>query len=388
MAVALLALAIACTSGADDKERIVFISDRDGNPELYVSNGDGSGLLRLTDTPAEELSPVWSPAGDTIAFLRIDGDRTTYLAIDADGTNERLLAETDVFYSRLSNEAWSPDGSQLVLQLAMDGETSLFLVNTDGSGQEALSGDAELFVASWAPDGERILIQAGLAPRPRLLSVRPDGSDSLELTGNGWSAAWSPDASQIAFVTDRDGNSEVYVMNADGSNLVNVSQSDGTDGDSVGPVWSPDGSRIAFDTIRDERAQILAVNPDGSDPTTVASPSDATASRIDQIVWSPDGQRIAFAAAIGTLENAPSDFLTVNADGTGVLNLTNTNTTAEVVVGWSSDSARVFYLGGAQSEGAAGLNTEVFSIAHDGTDLFSLTDDEGNDTQAAVSPTG
>ena len=220
--VAILALAIACSSDSDDgpsgsQERIVFISDRDGNPELYVMNSAGSDVRRLTETPAEELSPVWSPAGDEIAFIRIDGDRTAYLAINADGTNERLLAETDVLYSRLSSAAWSPDGSQLVLQLAQDGETNLFLVNTDGSGQEVLSEDAELFVPSWAPDGARILIQAGLAPAPRLFSVPSDGTDQLELTEDARLASWSPDASQIAFVSERDGNSEVYVMNAAGT---------------------------------------------------------------------------------------------------------------------------------------------------------------------------
>ena len=254
--VAILALAIACSGDSDDgpsgsQERIVFISDRDGNPELYVSHSDGSNLLRLTETPADELSPSWSPTGDAIAFIRIEGERTAYLAIDPDGTNERLLAETDVLYSRLSDAAWSPDGSRIILQLAQDGETNLFLVNSDGSGQEVLSENAELFVPSRAPDGERILIQAGLAPAPRLFSVRSDGTEQLELTEDARLASWSPDASQIAFVSDRDGNTEVYVMNADGTGLVNVSQSNGPDGPPIGPVWSPDGSRVAFGSNRE-----------------------------------------------------------------------------------------------------------------------------------------
>ena len=388
----LLALAIACSDESDDgpsasQERIVFVSDRDGNPELYVINSDGSDLVRLTDTSTQELSPVWAPGGDAIAFIRIDGDRNTYFAIDADGTNERMLAETDVLFSRLSDAAWSPDGLQLVLQLALDGETDLFLVNSDGSGQVVLSEDAELFVPSWGPDGERILIQAGLSPAPRLFSVLPAGTDQLDLTENARLASWSPDASQIAFVSDRDGNSEVYVMNADGSGLVNVSQSDGPDGAPIGPVWSPDGSQVAFSSFRDGRAQILAVNPDGSGLTTVASPSGSTVSRIDQIMWSPDSSHIAFSAAIGEL-NEVSDVLVVSADGTGVLNLTDSNTLTETLVGWSNDSNTIFFISEAQSETSNVNVREITSISLDGTERTPLTDAEGNDTEAAVSPTG
>ncbi|MCI0777636.1 MAG: PD40 domain-containing protein [Chloroflexi bacterium] len=387
VAVAVGALAIACSGDSDDgpsgsQQRIVFISDRDGNAEVYVMNSNGSDVLRLTETPAEELSPVWSPLGDTIAFIRIDGESTAFFAIDADGTNERLLAETDVLYSRLSDAAWSPDGSQLVLQLAQDGNTNLFVVSSDGSGQEVLSENAELFVASWAPDGERILIQAGLAPAPRLFSVRPDGTDQLELTEDARFASWSPDASQIAFVSERDGNSEVYVMNADGTGLVNVSQSDGPDGGSFGPVWSPDGSQLAFASFRDGRAQILAVNPDGSGLITVASPSGSTVSRVDQIVWSPDGSRIAFAAAIGEL-NQDSDVLVVNADGTGVRNLTDSPSLGETLAGWSSDSSRIFLVGDDATSGAKAIS----SITVDGSDLTSLSGAEGNGSQAAVSVT-
>ena len=390
VAVTLLALGLACSGDSDGGpsgalDRIVFISDRDGNPELYIIGSDGSGVLRLTDTPAEELSPVWSPARDAIAFIRIDGDRTTFLAIDADGTNERLLAETDVLFSRLSDAAWSPDGSQLLLQLAQNGETNLFLVNTDGSGQEVLSENAELFVPSWAPDGERILIQAGLAPAPRLFSVAPDGTDQLDLTEDARLAIWSPDASQIAFVSNRDDNSEIYVMNADGSGLVNVSQSAGLDSDPI--AWSPDGSRLAFFSFRDGRAQVLAVNSDGSGLTIVASPSGSTVSRVDQIMWSPDGSHIAFAAAIGGL-NEVSDILVVSADGTGILNLTNSNTLTETLVGWSSDSSRIYFIGDAQTGATSANVKEVASIAVDGTDRVSVTDAEGHDTQAAILPAG
>ena len=76
--------------------------------------------------------------------------------------------------------------------------------------------------------------------------------------------AWSPDGTKIAFVSDRDGDTEIYVMNADGShptNLTNTSAEDRT------PAWSPDGTKIAFVSSRDGSAGIYVMNADGSNPT-------------------------------------------------------------------------------------------------------------------------
>ena len=117
----------------------------------------------------------------------------------------------------------------------------------------------------------------------------------------------------------------------------------------------------------------------------VASPSDTTDSRIDQIIWSPSGGHIAFAAAIGDL-NEVSDVLVVNADGTWVLNLTNSNTLTETLVGWLGDSTRIIFIGEADSDTSTANVRGVFSITLDRADRTPVTDTAGNDTQAALSP--
>jgi Tol biopolymer transport system component len=75
-------------------------------------------------------------------------------------------------------------------------------------------------------------------------------------------AAWSPDGTRIAFASTRDGNYEIYVMNADGSaprRLTNDPQSD------YAPTWSPDGQRIAWRTNRDGNGEIYSMRADGTD---------------------------------------------------------------------------------------------------------------------------
>jgi Tol biopolymer transport system component len=77
---------------------------------------------------------------------------------------------------------------------------------------------------------------------------------------------WSPDGSQIAFVSNRDGNSEIYVMNSDGTGLTRLT--DNPD-DDVNPRWSPDGSMIAFWTNRNGDSEIYVMNADGTGQVNV-----------------------------------------------------------------------------------------------------------------------
>jgi len=76
-----------------DGERIVFHSDRAGNDDIYVMDADGSDVIQLTDDPAEDDFPMWSPDGRMIAFVsQRDGDREIYL-MEADGSGQLRLSD-------------------------------------------------------------------------------------------------------------------------------------------------------------------------------------------------------------------------------------------------------------------------------------------------------
>ena len=113
------------------------------------------------------------------------------------------------------------------------------------------------------------------------------GADG-QRSGEDSAPAWSPDGRRIAFASGRDGNFEIYVINADGSRQRRLTRNTGRD---VGPVWSPDGRRIAFES----NWQVYVMNADGSGQRRLTR----NAARNFAPAWSPDGQRITFERRVG-----------------------------------------------------------------------------------------
>ena len=109
------------------------------------------------------------------------------------------------------------------------------------------------------------MVGAGRATKAYAVVVNADGSGLRTLTRiagvNGARASWSPDGRRIVFVSDLDGNLEIYVINADGSRLRNLTRHPGHDSD---PAWAPDGRKIAFATKREGNFEIYVMNADGS----------------------------------------------------------------------------------------------------------------------------
>ena len=98
-----------------------------------------------------------------------------------------------------------------------------------------------------------------------IYAINADGGNQQRLTNSGdvrihnWNPAWSPDGARIAFTSNRDGGMEIFVMNADGGQQQNRTKD--IDGDD--PSWSPDGKRIAFVSERDGNKEIYTINVDG-----------------------------------------------------------------------------------------------------------------------------
>ena len=266
-----------------------------------------------------------------------------------------LIANTD-YQLVITRSIQDLDGDHLQADVTVDFATGPAVVSP-GSGQMA-------FVSGRDGNNEIYVMNA-------------DGSSPINLTHDAASdvqPAWSPDGSRIAFTSFRDGNDEIYVMNADGSGLLNLTNNPANDG---APAWSPDGSRIAFISDRGGTWKYYVMNSDGSrvSPTVPAG-------WLYPVVWSPDGTRIAYVQFVscGSRCIPPNAYIWVaSADGSGATQLTNGRADAQPA--WSPDGTRIAFrsLRGAYQIAVMNAN---------GSGQVSLTDSTGNDQAPVWSPDG
>jgi TolB protein len=269
------------TSVAESPNSVIaFYSDRDGNPEIYSIHPDGSGLLRLTDDPGFDDSPAISPDGTRIAFLTARHDpnprfpnlKYELYIMELDGSNPHRLTTSE---AAEDHPAWSPDGSWILFDADYDadGFAEIYTIQPDGSNLTRLTSNAanDQF-ADWSPDGSQIAFSSDRNGNCDIFVMNTDGSNQRPLTDSpDWELfpAWSPDGTRIAFngLVPNSRNTDVFVMNADGSNVRQLTDSPRFD---ENPTWSPDTGQIAFQTDRDGNFEIYLMNADGTDQHALA----------------------------------------------------------------------------------------------------------------------
>lgn len=299
--------------------RIAFASSRDRALEIYVMNADGTSQTRLTNsTEAVNRFPVWSPDGARILFSGcLEGDAHLFV-MNADGSNQRRLAAAYSCETLSEIPDWSPDGRRIVFV----SDDVLRIINADGTGSRELT-NADLGSEdspSWAPNGRRIAFVRAW----NVHVINPDGSAPRQLTNEpsytNPMPVWSPRSREVAFVSHRDGNFEIYTMNSDGSRQTRLTNApdacpDGPfDCGDQQPAWSPNGRKIVFTSERDGDAEIYVMNADGTRQTRLTH----SAGRDVNPKWSRNGRKIFFTSN----RDGNPEIYVMNADGTGQINFT------------------------------------------------------------------
>ncbi len=346
-------------------------------------NGNGSTSLSIQLTPPSHLNP-WGiyNIGDCASGVPIN-TRPIFSLADIENGYKEETVETDIYKSTPGNliiviYGISPDGTQQIIACtdlglpSIDANAPLATLTPDCPPQSDTaprldSGTWLAYSADTNSNADIYLINVdsvlqGKSPIIKRLTTNPAAD---------FDPTWSPDGEHIAFRSQRDGNDEIYVMNADGTcqtNLTNEPLADWS------PAWSPDGKHIAFARFFDNNSftDIALINPNGSGLTRL------TNAHGEYPDWSPDGTRIAFASA----RDGNYEIYVMNADGSDQTRLTD-NPAYDMSPVWSPagtqiafDTQRDHY---PPAETGIGPEFEIHRINADGSKDVQLTSNEAED---------
>ena len=241
--------------------RFAAVSRASGNKEIVVVDFDGYNPRRITRNGSINLQPAWSPDASRIAFTSYQsGNPDLYVANLGSGQITRVSARSGIN----TGGAFSPAGNLLALSLSPGGDPEIFTIDASNGRQISQLTRSPGIDASptFSPDGSQIAFVSERSGGAQIYAMNIDGTGVRRVTFEGshnTDPAWSPDGKNIAYV-GRGGVFDVYTVTADGRKVTRITQSAG---DNEDPSWSPDGYYVAFSSTRTGSAHIWMSTADG-----------------------------------------------------------------------------------------------------------------------------
>jgi Tol biopolymer transport system component len=309
--------------------------------------------LTATALAAQPAAATFPGRNGPIAYRQFNPDTGQLALFRAlpDGTKPTELTDRPGFLSD-----WRADGLRLAFDFFdADGDEQIATMTPDGGDlRDITSGPGIHEAPSWSPDGNRLVFDYSPIADPntpgfetRLWTMRADGSRPRPLpmspAGFDVEPRYSPDGRWIAFdrlvITNSGQQQAVFIVDAQGGP---VRQLTPWKLNAEHPTWSPDSRWITYDSLPavvSPAGTIEAIRPDGHGRHTILAATDNLGAH--KPWFSPDGTRILFMCAItDPLGQYNEDICAMHADGTGIVNLTNSPTTFENGPSWAPAPTR------------------------------------------------
>jgi TolB protein len=261
-----------------DGSRIAFLSNKEGEEDVYVVARDGTGEVRITNTLGYKDGANWSSDGQHLWFSAFADGVSRIYSIDPDGRNLKQIGTVPGQAATLSH-----NGKRVLYSAGGWMSIGLYVSNLDGSDARILADGAPYpWNVRWSPDDKRIAYTKCIAyPAPSPEEIPPsvwvmnaDGSQPRQIThlapgeGSAMFPEWSPDGRQIVMeVNDPDWerrDAHIWVVDVETGAAHNLTPHAQPYLDML-PSWFPDGKQIAFQSQGRGHTEIWVMNADGSD---------------------------------------------------------------------------------------------------------------------------
>ena len=247
--------------------QIAFSSLKGSSKEIYVMDFDGENVRTITANGGINKFPEWASDNSRLVFITKLPRKAAWELWIQDLTGGRTVIPTPTSY--VSSPALSPDGAEIVFSARSRGrvDSDVFVSELDGSGRRQLTHHSSIDTSpSWSPTGQQIAFVSDRSGTPQLWMMDIDGSNIRRLMDRGGhcdSPSWSPDGSYVLYSwqAPRRYKHDIFVLEVVTGNVLQLTSGRGSN---ENPHWSPDGRHIAFQSDRSGTKQIFVMNLSGN----------------------------------------------------------------------------------------------------------------------------
>lgn len=331
LAGALLGLFSACRPSPSDPPRtgrVAFVSERDGNPEVYVLDLATGQSTRVTRRPQGDY-PVTGLPGGGLLVLSAEGEEAAHReSLWRYDPGADTLVSLRLASRTLRNVVVSPDRRAIVFEADFASMRDLFRYDLTADSLYRLT-DHPLgnFDPSFAPSGAELTFASSREGQVEVYAMPvsgegPAGAQLRRLTAfhrDDWAPRWAPDGRWIAFLSMREGPPRLFVVAPDGTGqrrLLTDTDTLGANFQETEAVWSPDGQYVAFEVLPRQGGAQLWVSEVATGRRWQIASALASAS---QPTWAPTSDALVFS---GHAPDGDAELYTARRDGTGLVRLT------------------------------------------------------------------
>ena len=268
------------------RTRIAFANNKTGHKEIWVMDYDGDTVKRLTDNRSISLLPRFSPDGRNLAYTSYkDGNPDLWFLDLETGHSKAFSSEQGLNIAG----GFSPDGTKILMTLSRGKSPNLFLREVTGSApaERLTSHFGADSTPTFSPDARQVAFVSDRSGNPQIHILDIPTKKISRLTSLNWcdAPAWSPTGEWIAFAgrAHNKDKMDIFLVDITGGQLRQLTHGEGSNED---PAWSPDGRFLTFSSTRGKRSQIWVMDADGSAPRLMA---DVPGSSVTPH-WSPVGR--------------------------------------------------------------------------------------------------